>query len=140
MVQIVHPQKSDEALEEMTAHAETILQKLGLPYRVVALCTGDMGFGAARTHDLEVWLPAQNTYREISSVSNCEAFQARRMQARFRNAQGKTELLHTLNGSGLAVGRTLVAVLENYQQADGSIRIPEALRPYMGGATVLGQG
>ena len=140
MVQIVHPQKSDEALEEMTAHAETILQKLGLPYRVVALCTGDMGFGAARTHDLEVWLPAQNTYREISSVSNCEAFQARRMQARFRNAQGKTELLHTLNGSGLAVGRTLVAVLENYQQADGSIRIPEALRPYMGDATVLGQG
>ena len=140
MVQIVHPQKSDEALEEMTVHAETILQKLGLPYRVVALCTGDMGFGAARTHDLEVWLPAQNTYREISSVSNCEAFQARRMQARFRNAQGKTELLHTLNGSGLAVGRTLVAVLENYQQADGSIRIPEALRPYMGGATVLGQG
>ena len=140
MVQIVHPQKSDEALDEMTAHAETILQKLGLPYRVVALCTGDMGFGAARTHDLEVWLPAQNTYREISSVSNCEAFQARRMQARFRNAQGKTELLHTLNGSGLAVGRTLVAVLENYQQADGSIRIPEALRPYMGGATVLGQG
>ena len=140
MVQIVHPQKSDEALEEMTVHAETILQKLGLPYRVVALCTGDMGFGAARTHDLEVWLPAQNTYREISSVSNCEAFQARRMQARFRNAQGKTELLHTLNGSGLAVGRTLVAVLENYQQADGSIRIPEALRPYMGDATVLGQG
>ena len=140
MVQIVHPQKSDEALEEMTAHAETILQKLGLPYRVVALCTGDMGFGAARTHDLEVWLPAQNTYREISSVSNCEAFQARRMRARFRNAQGKTELLHTLNGSGLAVGRTLVAVLENYQQADGSIRIPEALRPYMGDATVLGQG
>ena len=140
MVQIVHPQKSYEALDEMTAHAETILQKLGLPYRVVALCTGDMGFGAARTHDLEVWLPAQNTYREISSVSNCEAFQARRMQARFRNAQGKTELLHTLNGSGLAVGRTLVAVLENYQQADGSIRIPEALRPYMGGATVLGQG
>ena len=140
MVQIVHPQKSGEALEEMTVHAETILQKLGLPYRVVALCTGDMGFGAARTHDLEVWLPAQNTYREISSVSNCEAFQARRMQARFRTAQGKTELLHTLNGSGLAVGRTLVAVLENYQQADGSIRIPEALRPYMGDATVLGQG
>ena len=137
MVQIVHPQKSDEALEEMTAHAETILQKLGLPYRVVALCTGDMGFGAARTHDLEVWLPAQNTYREISSVSNCEAFQARRMQARFRNAQGKTELLHTLNGSGLAVGRTLVAVLENYQQADGSVTVPEVLRPYMGGLAVL---
>ena len=140
MVQIVHPQKSYEALDEMTAHAEAVLQKLGLPYRVVALCTGDMGFGAARTHDLEVWLPAQNTYREISSVSNCEAFQARRMQARFRNAQGKTELLHTLNGSGLAVGRTLVAVLENYQQSDGSICIPEALRPYMGGASVLGRG
>ena len=140
MVQIVHPQKSGEALEEMTVHAETILQKLGLPYRVVALCTGDMGFGAARTHDLEVWLTKKKTNLEISSVSNCEAFQARRMQARFRNAQGKTELLHTLNGSGLAVGRTLVAVLENYQQADGSIRIPEALRPYMGDATVLGQG
>ena len=107
---------------------------------MVVLCTGDMGFGATRTHDLEVWLPAQNTYREISSVSNCEAFQARRMQARFRNAQGKTELLHTLNGSGLAVGRTLVAVLENCQQADGSIRIPEALQPYMGGVTVLQAG
>ena len=140
MVQIVHPQKSYEALEEMTGHAEAVLQKLGLPYRVVVLCTGDMGFGATRTHDLEVWLPAQNTYREISSVSNCEAFQARRMQARFRNAQGKTELLHTLNGSGLAVGRTLVAVLENCQQADGSIRIPEALQPYMGGVTVLQAG
>ena len=137
MVQIVHPERSDEALEEMTGHAEAILQKLGLPYRVMALCTGDMGFGASRTHDLEVWLPAQNTYREISSVSNCEAFQARRLQARFKNAQGKNELVHTLNGSGLAVGRTLVAVLENYQQADGSVRVPEALRPYMGGLTEL---
>ena len=137
MVQIVHPEKSNEALEEMTRHAEAILQKLGLPYRVMALCTGDMGFGAARTHDLEVWLPAQNTYREISSVSNCEAFQARRMQARFKNAQGKNELVHTLNGSGLAVGRTLVAVLENYQQADGSVRVPDALQAYMGGLKVL---
>jgi seryl-tRNA synthetase len=133
MVQIVHPDKSYDALEEMVGHAENILKKLGLPYRVITLCTGDMGFGAAKTYDLEVWLPAQNTYREISSVSNCEAFQARRMQARFRNAQGKPELVHTLNGSGLAVGRTLVAVLENYQQADGSVVIPEALRPYMGG-------
>ncbi len=137
MVQIVHPEKSYEALEEMTSHAEAILQKLGLPYRVIVLCTGDMGFGATRTHDLEVWVPAQNTYREISSVSNCEAFQARRMQARFKNAQGKNELVHTLNGSGLAVGRCLVAVLENYQQADGSIEVPEALRPYMGGLSVL---
>jgi seryl-tRNA synthetase len=132
MVQIVHPDHSNAALDEMTGHAEAILQKLGLPYRVMALCTGDMGFGAARTHDLEVWLPAQNTYREISSCSNCEAFQARRMQARFKNAQGKNEWVHTLNGSGLAVGRTLVAVLENYQQADGSVRVPTALRPYMG--------
>ncbi|PUE58927.1 serine--tRNA ligase [Limnohabitans sp. Rim8] len=137
MVQIVHPDKSYETLEEMTGHAEAVLQKLGLPYRVMLLCTGDMGFGATKTHDLEVWLPAQNTYREISSVSNCEAFQARRLQARFKNAQGKNELVHTLNGSGLAVGRTLVAVLENYQQADGSIRVPEALRPYMGGVTEL---
>ena len=137
MVQIVHPDKSYEALEEMTRHAEAVLQKLGLPYRVMSLCTGDMGFGAAKTYDLEVWLPAQNTYREISSVSNCEAFQARRLQARFKNAQGKNELVHTLNGSGLAVGRTLVAVLENYQQADGSVTIPEALRPYMGGVAVL---
>ena len=137
MVQIVHPERSNEALEEMTQHAERILQKLGLPYRVMALCTGDMGFGAARTHDLEVWLPAQNTYREISSVSNCEAFQARRLQARFKTAQGRNEWVHTLNGSGLAVGRTLVAVLENYQQADGSVLIPEVLRPYMGGSTVL---
>ncbi|WP_406624538.1 serine--tRNA ligase [Acidovorax sp. SDU_ACID1] len=137
MVQIVHPDKSYDALEEMTRHAEAVLQKLGLPYRVVCLCTGDMGFGAAKTYDLEVWLPAQNTYREISSVSNCEAFQARRLQARFKNAQGKNELLHTLNGSGLAVGRTLVAVLENYQNQDGSITVPEALRPYMGGQAVL---
>ncbi len=137
MVQIVHPDKSYETLDEMTGHAEAVLQKLGLPYRVMLLCTGDMGFGATKTHDLEVWLPAQNTYREISSVSNCEAFQARRLQARFKNAQGKNELVHTLNGSGLAVGRTLVAVLENYQQADGSIRVPEALRPYMGGVTEL---
>jgi seryl-tRNA synthetase len=137
MVQIVHPEKSDEALEDMTRHAEAILQKLGLPYRVMLLCTGDMGFGATKTHDLEVWLPAQNTYREISSVSNCEAFQSRRLQARFKNAQGKNELVHTLNGSGLAVGRTLVAVLENYQQADGSIRVPAALQPYLGGLTEL---
>ena len=137
LVQVVHPEKSYDALEEMVGQAEYILQTLGLPYRVMQLCTGDMGFGAAKTYDLEVWLPAQNTYREISSLSNCEAFQARRMQARFRNAQGKPELLHTLNGSGLAVGRTLVAVLENYQQADGSVEIPEALRPYMGGQTHL---
>ncbi|GAB3190448.1 serine--tRNA ligase [Hydrogenophaga aquatica] len=137
MVQIVHPEKSYEALEDMTRHAEAVLQKLGLPYRVLALCTGDMGFGATRTHDLEVWLPAQNTYREISSVSNCEAFQARRLQARFKNAQGKNELVHTLNGSGLAVGRALVAVLENYQNADGSITVPAALRPYLGGAETL---
>ena len=137
MVQIVHPEKSYEALEAMVGHAEAVLQKLGLPYRVVNLCTGDMGFGAAKTYDLEVWLPAQNTYREISSVSNCEAFQARRMQARFKNAQGKNELVHTLNGSGLAVGRTLVAVLENYQNEDGSITVPEALRPYLGGLDVL---
>ncbi|TFZ02993.1 serine--tRNA ligase [Ramlibacter henchirensis] len=133
MVQITHPDRSYEALEEMTRHAEAVLQKLGLPYRVMLLCTGDMGFGAAKTYDLEVWLPAQNTYREISSVSNCEAFQARRLQARFKTAQGKNELVHTLNGSGLAVGRTLVAVLENYQNADGSVTVPEALRPYMGG-------
>jgi seryl-tRNA synthetase len=137
MVQIVHPEKSYEALEEMVGHAEAVLQKLCLPYRVMSLCTGDMGFGAAKTYDLEVWLPAQNTYREISSCSNCEGFQARRMQARFKNAQGKNELVHTLNGSGLAVGRTLVAVLENYQQADGSIEVPEALRPYLGGQAVL---
>jgi seryl-tRNA synthetase len=133
LVQIAHPEKSYEALEEMVGQAETILKNLGLPYRVMSLCTGDMGFGAAKTYDLEVWLPAQNTYREISSLSNMEAFQARRMQARFRNAQNKPELVHTLNGSGLAVGRTLVAVLENYQQADGSVVVPEVLRPYMGG-------
>jgi seryl-tRNA synthetase len=138
MVQIVHPETSYHALEEMVGHAEAILQALELPYRVVSLCTGDMGFGAAKTYDLEVWLPAQNTYREISSVSNCEAFQARRLQARFRNANGKPELLHTLNGSGLAVGRTLVAVLENNQNADGSVTIPKALQSYMGGKTLLG--
>jgi seryl-tRNA synthetase len=137
MVQITHPDASYEALEQMTAHAEAVLQQLELPYRVIVLCTGDMGFGAARTHDLEVWLPGQNTYREISSVSNCEAFQARRLQARFKNAQGKNELVHTLNGSGLAVGRALVAVLENHQNADGSITVPAALRPYMGGIDVL---
>ena len=137
MVQIVHPDKSYEALEEMTGHAEAVLQALGLPYRVMLLCTGDMGFGSSKTYDLEVWLPAQNTYREISSVSNCEAFQSRRMQARFKNAQGKNEFVHTLNGSGLAVGRTLVAVLENYQRADGSVTVPAALQPYMGGLTVL---
>jgi len=131
MVQIVHPEKSYEALEQMVGHAENILKALELPYRVVSLCTGDMGFGAAKTYDLEVWLPAQNTYREISSVSNCEAFQARRLQARFRNENGKPELVHTLNGSGLAVGRTLVAVLENYQQADGSVKVPQVLRAYM---------
>jgi len=137
LVQMVHPDESYAALEQLLGHAETILQKLGLPYRVVKLCTGDMGFSAALTYDIEVWLPAQNTYREISSCSNFEAFQARRMQARFRNAQGKPELLHTLNGSGLAVGRTLVAVLENYQQADGSVVIPEVLRSYMGGKEKL---
>ena len=137
MVQIVHPDKSYEALESMTGHAEAILQKLGLPYRVMLLCTGDMGFGATKTYDLEVWLPAQNTYREISSVSNCEAFQARRLQARFKNAQGKNEFVHTLNGSGLAVGRTLVALLENYQRKDGGIDIPAVLHPYMGGVTTL---
>jgi seryl-tRNA synthetase len=137
MVQIVHPDHSYAALDEMVGHAEAILQKLELPYRVVSLCTGDMGFGATKTFDLEVWLPAQNAYREISSVSNCEAFQARRMQTRFKNAQGKNEFVHTLNGSGLAVGRTLVAVLENYQQADGSVLIPAVLRPYLGGLEKL---
>jgi len=137
MVQVVHPDTSYDALEQMTRHAEAVLQKLGLPYRVVALATGDLGFGSTKTYDLEVWLPAQNTYREISSCSNCEAFQARRMQARFKNAQGKNELVHTLNGSGLAVGRTLVAVLENFQNADGSVTLPEALRPYFGGQAVL---
>ncbi|MDB5869758.1 MAG: seryl-tRNA synthetase [Polaromonas sp.] len=137
MVQIVHPDKSNETLEAMTGHAEAILQKLGLAYRVMLLCTGDMGFGASKTYDLEVWLPGQNTYREISSISNCEAFQARRLQARFKNAQGKNEFVHTLNGSGLAVGRTLVAVLENYQRADGSVDIPAVLQPYMGGVATL---
>ncbi|MFM2059054.1 MAG: hypothetical protein RLY71_3439, partial [Pseudomonadota bacterium] len=137
MVQIVHPEQSYATLEAMTGHAEAILQKLGLPYRVVLLCSGDMGFGSTKTYDLEVWVPAQATFREISSCSNCEAFQARRMQTRFKNAQGKTELVHTLNGSGLAVGRTLVAVLENYQNADGSITVPEVLRPYLGGLDKL---
>ncbi len=137
MVQVVQPEHSAAALEEMVGHAEAILQKLELPYRVITLCTGDMGFGSAKTYDLEVWLPAQDTYREISSCSNCDAFQARRMQARFRNAQGKPEFVHTLNGSGLAVGRAMVAVLENHQQADGSIQVPLALRPYLGGAAVL---
>lgn len=137
MVRIVRPEDSYEHLEQMTANAEGILQKLGLPYRVITLCTGDMGFGAAKTYDLEVWLPAQNTYREISSCSNCEDFQARRMGTRFKDENGRTRLVHTLNGSGLAVGRTLVAVLENYQNADGSVTVPEALRPYMGGLEVL---
>jgi len=137
MVQIAHPERSYEALEEMVRHAETVLQRLELPYRVLLLCTGDMGPSSAKTYDLEVWLPAQDTYREISSCSNCEAFQARRMQARFRGAQGKPELVHTLNGSGLAVGRTLVAVLENHQRSDGSIVIPAALQPYLGGETLL---
>ncbi|PLZ01540.1 serine--tRNA ligase [Burkholderia sp. WAC0059] len=137
MVQIVSPETSYDALEQMVGHAETILQKLDLPYRVITLCTGDMGFSAAKTYDLEVWLPAQDTYREISSCSNTETFQARRMQARYRNAQGKPELVHTLNGSGLAVGRTLVAVLENYQNADGSVTVPAVLQPYMGGVARL---
>ena len=137
MVQVVHPDTSYAALEEMVGHAEAILQKLGLPYRVLTLCSGDMGFGSTKTYDLEVWVPAQGVYREISSCSNCEAFQARRMQTRFKNAQGRNELVHTLNGSGLAVGRALVAVLENFQNADGSVTVPEALRPYMGGISVL---
>ena len=137
VVQIVHPEKSGEAHEQLTAHAETILQKLELPYRTMLLCTGDIGFSSAKTYDLEVWLPAQKTYREISSCSNFEAFQARRMMARFKNAQGKNEWLHTINGSGLAVGRTLVAVLENYQNADGSVAVPGVLLPYMGGMTKL---
>jgi seryl-tRNA synthetase len=140
MVQVVHPEKSYEALEAMTGHAEAVLQALGLPYRVMLLCTGDMGFGSTKTYDIEVWLPGQNTYREISSISNCEAFQARRLQARFKNAQGKNEFVHTLNGSGLAVGRTLVAVLENYQREDGSVEVPVALQPYMGGLTQLTPG
>ena len=139
LVQFVRPEDSYDALEELTGHAEAILRKLDLPYRVVALCTGDLGFSAAKTYDLEVWLPGQDTYREISSCSNFEAFQARRMQARFRRDRAKPELLHTLNGSGLAVGRTLVAVLENYQNADGTVTIPEVLRPYMGGMSILKQ-
>lgn len=138
MVQITHPESSYQALEEMVSHAENILKKLELPYRVILLCTGDMGFGAAKTYDLEVWVPAQNTYREISSCSNCEDFQARRMKARFKDENGKNKLVHTLNGSGLAVGRTLVALLENHQNADGSINIPTALQPYLGGETRIG--
>jgi seryl-tRNA synthetase len=137
LVQITTPEQSAAALEEMVSHAEAVLQALELPYRVVTLCTGDMGFSGAKTFDLEVWLPAQSTYREISSCSNCEAFQARRMQARYRNAAGKPELVHTLNGSGVAVGRAMVAVLENHQQVDGSVRVPAALRPYLGGDEVL---
>jgi seryl-tRNA synthetase len=135
IVQIVHPERSYEALEQLTEHAEAILRRLELPYRVMALCTADMGFAAAKTYDLEVWLPGQNAYREISSCSNFEAFQARRMQARFRNEKGRPELVHTLNGSGLAVGRTLVAIMENCQRADGSVDVPAALHPYMGGVT-----
>jgi len=137
LVQIVQPQSSYDCLEQLTGHAETVLQQLDLPYRVVTLCTGDMGFAAAKTYDIEVWLPGQQTYREISSCSNFEAFQARRMQARFRNEKGRTEFVHTLNGSGLAVGRTLVAVLENHQNADGSVSVPAPLRPYLNGAAVL---
>ena len=140
LVRIEQPENSAQAHEDLTRHAENILEQLGLPYRRIVLCTGDMGFSAQKTYDLEVWLPAQNTYREISSCSNFGSFQARRMQARFRNAQGKPELAHTLNGSGLAVGRTLVAILENYQQADGSVRVPDVLQPYMGGLTVLSAG
>jgi seryl-tRNA synthetase len=137
LVQIAHPSKSYEHLEQLTAHAETILKKLELPYRTVVLCTGDMGFSASKTYDIEVWLPGQNAYREISSCSNFEAFQARRMQARFRNEKGKPELVHTVNGSGLAVGRTLVAIMENYQRADGAMDIPAALQPYMGGLKAI---
>jgi len=137
LVQIVHPEQSYQGLEELTKHAETILRRLDLPFRTVALCTGDMGFAAAKTYDIEVWLPGQNAYREISSCSNFEAFQARRMQARFKGEKGRNEFVHTLNGSGLAVGRTLVAILENYQNRDGSITIPEALCPYMGGLAIL---
>jgi len=137
LVQIVHPQRSYEVLEELTGHAEAILKKLELPYRTITLCTGDMGFSAAKTYDIEVWLPGQSAYREISSCSNFEAFQARRMQARFRNEKNKTELVHTLNGSGLAVGRTLVAILENYQRRDGGVDVPAVLRPYMGGASII---
>ena len=138
LVQFVAPDASMDALEELTAHAETILQKLGLPYRKVILCSGDIGFGSTKTYDIEVWLPGQGRYREISSCSNYNDFQARRMQARRRNPDtGKPELIHTLNGSGVAAGRALVAIMENYQQADGSIRVPDALQPYMGGATTI---
>ena len=137
LVQIVHPSQSYDRLEDLTGHAESILKRLELPYRVVVLCTGDMGFSSAKTYDIEVWLPAQNIYREISSCSNFEAFQARRMQARFRNEKGKPELVHTLNGSGLAVGRTLVAIMENYQRADGGVEIPAVLQPYMGGLKAI---
>ena len=137
MVQIVHPDHSEAALEDMVRHAETVLQRLELPYRVLLLCSGDMGFASSKTYDLEVWVPAQETYREISSCSTCDAFQARRMQSRYKSAQGKNELLHTLNGSGVAVGRALVAVLENHQNADGSVNVPQALRPYLGGMAVL---
>ncbi|MDE1942515.1 MAG: serine--tRNA ligase [Betaproteobacteria bacterium] len=140
LVQVVHPEQSYAALEELTGHAERILQLLELPYRVIVLCTGDMGAGSSKTYDIEVWLPAQNTYREISSCSNCESFQSRRMQARFRNSKtGKTELVHTLNGSGIAVGRALVAILENFQQADGSVSVPKVLQPYMSGKTAIGR-
>ena len=138
IVQIVHPEKSYQVLEELTGHAEAILKKLELPYRIVILCTGEIGFASAKTYDIEVWLPGQNAYREISSCSNFEAFQARRMQARFRNEKGKTELVHTLNGSGLAVGRTLIAIMENYQNSNGEIEIPAILKPYMGGLKVIG--
>ncbi|MDW3683436.1 serine--tRNA ligase, partial [Cupriavidus sp. CV2] len=137
LVQVVQPEHAFDALEQLTGHAEAILKKLDLPFRTVVLCTGDMGFGSTKTYDLEVWIPAQGTYREISSCSNMGDFQARRMQARFRAGQGKPELLHTLNGSGLAVGRTLVAILENYQNADGSLTVPAALQPYLGGLTRL---
>jgi seryl-tRNA synthetase len=137
LVQIVHPERSYQALEDLASHAENVMKRLDLPYRIVTLCTGDMGFAAAKTYDIEVWLPAQKAYREISSCSNCEGFQARRMQARFRNDRHKTEFVHTLNGSGLAVGRTLIALMENFQNPDGSVSIPEALRPYMGGASVI---
>lgn len=137
LVHVVRPEESYDTLEKLVGHAEAILKKLELPFRTIVLCTGDMGFGSAKTYDMEVWIPAQNTYREISSCSNMESFQARRMQARYRNAQGKPELVHTLNGSGLAVGRALVAVLENYQNADGSVTVPEVLRPYMGGVELL---
>jgi seryl-tRNA synthetase len=140
LVQIIHPDKSYAGLEQLTGHAEEILKRLELPYRVVTLCTGDMGFSAAKTYDIEVWLPGQDTYREISSCSNFEAFQARRMQARFRNEKGKPELVHTLNGSGLAVGRTLVAILENYQRQDGGVDIPAVLQPYMGGLHAIEPG